>query len=100
MWYEPPAHDQPYPEFACTKGHWDGVSDTDCLNEPIECKDYKRFENINDMKESDKAREFLKDNLTKEGYKVLQENGWLKLVSNQMNLYAKHYHAQKLEAMK
>lgn len=44
FWYEAPCFDQPYPEFACTKGHWDGIAsqeDQDALQEEIGCKDHK-----------------------------------------------------------
>ena len=42
FWYEPPYHDQPYPEFACTRGHWDGLGPggTDVLSDPIDCDDF------------------------------------------------------------
>lgn len=40
--YEPPAHDQPYPEFWCSKKHWDGIENTDDLHEPIECIDFEQ----------------------------------------------------------
>jgi hypothetical protein len=34
---------QPYPEFACIKGHWDGIASSeeyDELFEEIDCKDF------------------------------------------------------------
>jgi|GEM_PF-3970492 len=43
--YEPPAHDQPYPEFWCSKKYWDGVEKTDDLLKPIDCKDFERKSN-------------------------------------------------------
>jgi len=33
--------DVPYPEFACTKGHWDGVEDPETILEETDCKDHK-----------------------------------------------------------
>ncbi len=36
-----PVADQPYPEFACMKGHWDGINSFDSLSEPVKCKDFK-----------------------------------------------------------
>lgn len=38
--YESPQHDQPYPEFWCSKKHWDGIENTDDLYEPIDCVDF------------------------------------------------------------
>jgi hypothetical protein len=37
---EGPQPDQPWPEFWCAKGKWDGVSNTDDLYEEIECEDF------------------------------------------------------------
>ena len=34
-------HDQPYPEFWCSKGHWEGVTDMDDLWKPVICPDFK-----------------------------------------------------------
>ena len=42
FWFEGPSHDQPYPEFACTKGHWEGGNDTDSFYDEIDCKDYHK----------------------------------------------------------
>lgn len=44
FWYLPGDITQPYPEFACTKGHWDGVAsqeDQDALMEETNCKDHE-----------------------------------------------------------
>lgn len=44
FWYEAPCSDQPYPEFACTAGHWDGIvsqEDQDELQEETDCKNHK-----------------------------------------------------------
>lgn len=41
LWYFPGDITQPYPELACTKGHWDGVEDTDILLEETNCEDHK-----------------------------------------------------------
>lgn len=41
FYHQSPQADQPYPEFVCGKGHWDGVSDPESLLKPIECKDFK-----------------------------------------------------------
>ena len=38
--FESPSHDQPYPEFWCSKKHWDGIENPDELHEPIECIDF------------------------------------------------------------
>jgi hypothetical protein len=38
-----PRWDQPYPEFTCTKGHWEGISckeDEDSLYEENDCPDF------------------------------------------------------------
>lgn len=32
---------QPYPEFMCGKGHWDGIESTDDLFDEIDCKDFE-----------------------------------------------------------
>lgn len=46
FWYESPNHyDQPYPEFACSKGHWDGVAskeEMDALDKPNNCDDWRK----------------------------------------------------------
>lgn len=42
-YFAAPQHDQPYPEFACLKGHWDGISckeDYDELFNEINCEDF------------------------------------------------------------
>jgi len=42
-YFAAPRHDQPYPEFCCTKGHWDGISsreEYDELFNEIDCKDF------------------------------------------------------------
>lgn len=39
--YEPPMHDQPYPEFWCSKGVWDGIDDTDDLLKENDCIKFK-----------------------------------------------------------
>jgi len=45
FWFKGPSIDQPHPEFACTKGHWDGAEDTDSFYDERECSDfYKRPE--------------------------------------------------------
>ena len=41
FWFLPGDITQPYPEFACTKGHWDGVEDQDSLLDEIDCEDHK-----------------------------------------------------------
>lgn len=44
FWYFSGDMTQPYPEFACTKEHWDGIGsweEADMLNEEIDCKDHK-----------------------------------------------------------
>jgi hypothetical protein len=45
FWYEPPnRYDQPYPEFACTKGHWEDVAskeEMEALDKPNNCDDWK-----------------------------------------------------------
>lgn len=41
FWYEPPRYDQPYPEYACTKEHWDGVTTTEELFDATNCKDHE-----------------------------------------------------------
>jgi len=28
-YFAAPQHDQPYPEFSCTKGHWGGIGSTE-----------------------------------------------------------------------
>ena len=38
--YESPCHDQPYPEFWCIKGRWDGISSYEELDEPTDCSDW------------------------------------------------------------
>lgn len=43
LWYDAPGMDCPYPQFGCSKGHWDG-SDEDGLLEPTDCKNFKRSE--------------------------------------------------------
>ena len=38
-----PQYDQPYPEFACLKGHWDGINCNEQYDElfnEIKCDDY------------------------------------------------------------
>ena len=43
-YFAKPQHDQPYPEFACLKGHWDGINCTEDYNELFEendCNDYE-----------------------------------------------------------
>ena len=42
-YFSAPQHDQPYPEFACMKEHWDGLScteDYDKLFDKTDCKDF------------------------------------------------------------
>jgi hypothetical protein len=42
-YFAAPQHDQPYPEFACLKGHWDGISckeQYDDLFNKIDCDDF------------------------------------------------------------
>lgn len=42
-YFYPPQHDQPYPEFACLKEHWDGIScneEYDELFNKIDCVDF------------------------------------------------------------
>ena len=41
FWYEPPRYDQPHPEYACTKEHWDGITTTEELFEATNCRDHK-----------------------------------------------------------
>lgn len=38
--YESPAHDQPYPEFWCSKGKCDGITSYSDLDEPIKCDEF------------------------------------------------------------
>jgi len=43
FYYSPPQIGQPYPEFACTKQHWDGVGskeEQDYLSEENDCIDF------------------------------------------------------------
>ena len=48
LWYHSPDMTQPYPEFACTKGHWEDLSpDPDyqtILSEETDCNDFKKDE--------------------------------------------------------
>ena len=44
--YESPCHDQPYPEFWCAKGHWDGITSYDDLEEPVACFDWAKIESL------------------------------------------------------
>ena len=46
FYYDPPNFflAQAYPEFCCSKGHWDGIGsqeEADALSEPIDCIDFK-----------------------------------------------------------
>lgn len=46
FWHEGPSFDQPYPEFACTKGHWDGIAseeDEQAIMEETNCKDHENI---------------------------------------------------------
>ena len=38
--FEGPQPDQPYPEFWCAKGKWDGMETLDSIYEEVECKDF------------------------------------------------------------
>ena len=45
-YFAPPQHDQPYPEFACLKGHWDGISCKEHYDElfnEINCEDFTHY---------------------------------------------------------
>ena len=39
--HESSCSDQPYPEFFCLKGHWDGISSMDDLYVLVDCIDFK-----------------------------------------------------------
>jgi hypothetical protein len=39
--YESGSLHNPYPEFWCSKNHWDGIESTDDLDEPIDCVDFE-----------------------------------------------------------
>ena len=44
FYYSAPQIGQPYPEFTCTKGVWDGIcskEEMDSLSEPNDCKDFE-----------------------------------------------------------
>ena len=40
--HEAPQHDQPYPEFQCGKGYWEGIQNYDELYEPTKCLDFEK----------------------------------------------------------
>jgi hypothetical protein len=43
-YFAAPQHDQPYPEFACLNGNWDGITSTEEYNQLFDendCIDYK-----------------------------------------------------------
>lgn len=40
--YNSPAHDQPYPEFWCTKQQWDGLDSYDSLYEETKCEKFEQ----------------------------------------------------------
>ena len=46
FWHHSPDITQPYPEFACTKGHWDGIRPDELylLDEERDCNDFKKDE--------------------------------------------------------
>lgn len=40
LWFFSGDITQPYPEFCCTKGHWDAIENPDTLLDIIDCNDY------------------------------------------------------------